>query len=1104
MFVRRLLFACVVSVICGTLPGGAAQSPAPALLADVPAGASLTAVADVATRPDTVRARATRVNMAALDADQVDVAVTSDLTLRVELTARSTNPDRSESWSGRIAGEPLSAATFVRAGSVLQGSLRTLASAYSIEPIGTSGYYVVREVDAGAAREELHPPVPDLRADSPSPVAGDEPPMAGDDGSLFDVLVVYTPAARDEAGGDAAIRARINLGVTETNTAYANSGVIPRLRLVGSELVNYTESGDLYADLQAVTGTSDGQMDTVHARRNALGADLVKLVVSTNTSACGIAWLMTSLATPFAGNAFSVTSYPCISPNYTFGHELGHNMGSNHAPGDDGGGATLYAYSFGYKHPGNLFRTVMAYNCSGSGCPRVLYFSNPSAYYNGLPTGTVAQHNNALSINNARSTIANWRQAVSSNTAPTITTIANRTTPEDTPTPAIAFTVADAETSAGSLVVTATSSNTTLVANTTAALALGGSGGSRTLVVTPQPDASGASTITVTVSDGSLSASAAFQVTVSSVNDAPVISAIAPQTTIEDQSVAVPFTVSDAETAAGALVVQAASSNAAVVSASGIGLGGSGGSRIVTLTPGADATGVTTITLWVTDGTLTSERTFTLTVTAADDPPAFVSLPPLVSTTIGVPVSVDVTVSDPDTAGTALSLSVTSANTSLLPPDGIAIAPTGSSASTRTFRVTLSPSPGQLGTSALTVTAGDGVSVTSLPVAFNVTAVTSPPDAPTALAASASGTTVTLSWTPALTGSAPSSFTVEIGTAAGTTTLPTRSVAWPTTTLTIVLPEGTYYARVRGVNGMGTSGPSPEASVVVSEPSPIPGPPGNFWARTVGRTVSFTWTASVAGEPATSYTIEAGSAPGLSNLAQLATGSDRTSFDVPNVPAGTYWVRVRGSNAAGTGAPSQDVAIVMGASSGCVGLPGAPVLLTPVVTGNNVALDWNPPGLGGLVTGYVLMAGSAPGASDLAYFGTGSAATAFAASAPGGLYYVRVAASNACGVGPASNEVSFSLGSTLPGAPVDFAATVSAGGHVSLTWAPPAEGVSPTSYLIEAGSTAGASDLAMVSTGAPITSFTATAPPGTYYVRVRAVNGAGPGPASSEIVVVVP
>lgn len=1098
--IRRLLLLCLAIVAAiPALRGTAAQPAAVSLLLDAPQSVQTDRLARVAQRPDTVQARETIVNLDALDADLVDVAVSPGRTLRVRLDRRTLNPDGSESWSGRVDDAPLSSATFVRSGGIVQGSLRTLDTAWSLEPTGVGGLHIMREVNLQAMGEELPPRIPPQRF-----AAADPPPMSGDDGTVFDVLVVYTPAARAAAGSDANIITRINLGVTETNTAYANSGIIPRLRLVGAEAIAYTESGNLETDLNAITGTADGLMDAVHARRNALGADLVKLVVgATAAGACGVAWLMPALSSSYAATAFSVTAYPCISPNYTFGHELGHNMGSLHAP-EDGGSGALYPYSYGYKHPGNVFRTVMAYNCPGSGCPRVLYFSNPSVMYSGLPTGTAAQHNNALSINNARNTIANWRQAVGANTAPTISTIANRTTLEDTPTGAIAFTVGDAQTTAGSLTVSAASSNTAVVANTSAALALGGAGASRTLVVTPQPDASGNSTITVTVSDGSLTASTAFQLTVNPVNDAPIVSPIGSQTTPEDQPLSVPFTVSDVETPAGSLTVQATSSNTALVAPSGIGHGGSGGSRILALSPRPNETGTTTITVTVSDGTATTERTFTLTVTPVNDAPAFVSLPPLVSTSRDVAVSFGVTVSDLDSAGASLSLSVTGSNPMLLPSGAIVVTPSAVTPSTRTFQVSLAPAAGRTGTSVLTLTAGDGSLTTSAAVTFNVTAATAAPDPPTTLSATAEGLNATLAWTAALTGSAPSHFIVEIGTDPGATTLPIQTVTWPATTLTLPLPAGTYYARVRAVNSVGASAPSPEAQLVMTEPSPIPGPPGNFFARTSGRTVTFTWTASVTGATATSYLIEAGSAPGLANLAHLDTGSPASSFVVPNVPPGTYWVRVRGTNAAGHSAPSQDVAIVMGASSGCVGLPGTPVLLTPVVSGNNVSLTWNAPVSGAMPSGYVLMAGSSPGTANLASFNTGNTSTSFSASAPSGLYYVRVAGANACGMGVVSNEVSFTLGGEVPGSPGDLSWTLGDGRVVSLAWTAPTSGPAPTAYFVEAGSASGLADLATVSTGSTVPAFVANAPPGTYYVRVRALNSAGAGAPSAEVIIVVP
>jgi hypothetical protein len=101
-----------------------------------------------------------------------------------------------------------------------------------------------------------------------------------------------------------------------------------------------------------------------------------------------------------------------------------------------------------------------------------------------------------------------------SNSAPLISDISNLTIASGASTGARAFTVSDAETAAGSLVVTGSSSNTTLVPNS--AIVFGGSGTSRTIAVTPVASQSGTATITVTVSDGALTASDTFELTVTS------------------------------------------------------------------------------------------------------------------------------------------------------------------------------------------------------------------------------------------------------------------------------------------------------------------------------------------------------------------------------------------------------------------------------------------------------------------------------------------------------------------------------------------------------------------------------------------------------------
>src|SRR5207237_1172897 len=100
------------------------------------------------------------------------------------------------------------------------------------------------------------------------------------------------------------------------------------------------------------------------------------------------------------------------------------------------------------------------------------------------------------------------------NTPPTIADIADRSINQDTSTGAIPFTIGDAETAASSLLVNGSSSNPTLVPNSN--IVFGGIGSNRTVTVTPAANQFGTATITVTVSDGSLSASDTFLLTVNS------------------------------------------------------------------------------------------------------------------------------------------------------------------------------------------------------------------------------------------------------------------------------------------------------------------------------------------------------------------------------------------------------------------------------------------------------------------------------------------------------------------------------------------------------------------------------------------------------------
>ena len=220
----------------------------------------------------------------------------------------------------------------------MSGNVQIGDKTYEIEPKGNNQHDIT-QVDPDKNPKHSHPKKHedflatggqlDTTVTAASPTTS-----AATTGTIINLLVVYTPRAKNNASGQSGIETKITNAVAMANQAYINSNIDMQLNLVKMVETNYVETGDIYTSLNDLTGTGDGKMDEVHTLRNQYAADQVSLI-SADTNACGIGWLMSTSDTvsSMAPYAFSVvhddSSYACLS-DHTLAHELGHNQGDQH------------------------------------------------------------------------------------------------------------------------------------------------------------------------------------------------------------------------------------------------------------------------------------------------------------------------------------------------------------------------------------------------------------------------------------------------------------------------------------------------------------------------------------------------------------------------------------------------------------------------------------------------------------------------------------------------------------------------------------------------------------------------------------------------------
>jgi peptidyl-Asp metalloendopeptidase len=262
--------------------------------------------------------------------------------------------------------------------------------------------------------------------------------------NTIDVVLGYTNGLVTKYGSVANANTRLSNLVAITNQGYVNSLVTPRIRLVRTVQVSYTDTNSNETALEAVTGytcTTTGcttqavptELVPLRTARDTYGGDLVSLIrpfQAPQHQGCGIAWLLGgggfTIDNTDAPFGYSVASdgtdvdetdgrtYFCREE--TLAHELGHNMGQQHniedagTPPDTG----THSYSYGYREATTTgFYTVMAYRLANSSQFSINYFGNPSVNYadTGRPTGSAAA-DNARSLNLSMPLVVQFRNSV--------------------------------------------------------------------------------------------------------------------------------------------------------------------------------------------------------------------------------------------------------------------------------------------------------------------------------------------------------------------------------------------------------------------------------------------------------------------------------------------------------------------------------------------------------------------------------------------------------------------------------------------------------------------------------------------------------------------
>jgi hypothetical protein len=229
------------------------------------------------------------------------------------------------------------------------------------------------------------------------------------------------------------------------------------------------------------------------------------------------------------------------------------------------------------------------------------------AQVEGDETVTLSINDSSLYSRGNSSATVTIHDSSTGNQRPTISPITDQSAFVAKPVGPVSFTIGDAETAAENLQVRATSSDESIIPE--ADIALGGSGSSRSIEVTPI--STGKVNITIMVSDGELEATRNFYVTVSPANKVPTANALN-LSLLEGSSTNIVLSGTDPEGATLSYLIVANPVHGTL----------SGAAPNITYTPAPGFSGTDSFTYKVNDGVDDSgPATVTLTVIAVNHPP---------------------------------------------------------------------------------------------------------------------------------------------------------------------------------------------------------------------------------------------------------------------------------------------------------------------------------------------------------------------------------------------------------------------------------------------------------------------------------------------------